>query len=76
MAQFHQSLGVSGTLKNLREGQLGRWFWNEVQAVLAEEISQHPRLASQAGDLEAATRSGEALPPAAARQLVQRFRSS
>jgi LAO/AO transport system kinase len=76
MQNLRERLTACGAVAKLRETQLRRWFWNEVQAILAEEISRDPQLAEQAGDAEAAAAAGTALPEAAARRLVERFRGS
>src|SRR6185437_981546 len=69
MAAFREQLSASGTLGRLREAQLKRWFWSEVQAVLAELISTDPAVAQEAAVAEAAVAAGTVLPDAAARQL-------
>jgi LAO/AO transport system kinase len=76
MEAFRERLSACGALGKLRQEQLRRWFWNEVQAVLAEEISCDPQMASDARDVEAEVASGRALPEAAARRLIERFRAS
>jgi LAO/AO transport system kinase len=63
-------------LDRLREQQLRRWFWNEVQAVLAEELSGDPDIAKQARAVETEVVVGRALPNAAARRLIGQFRGS
>src|SRR4051812_8510383 len=45
MREFHAALAKSRQLKTLRQDQLRRWFWSEVQAVLAEEIAADPDVA-------------------------------
>jgi LAO/AO transport system kinase len=72
MKEFHSALDCSGTLQKLRQDQLLRWFWNEVQAILAEEIASD---AVVGGDsMEAEVLAGRKLPNAAARALIRRFR--
>ena len=71
---FHEALRASGQLKTLREEQLRSWFWNEVQAILAEEISGNPTFARKAAAVEADVVVGRQLPNGAARALVQHFR--
>lgn len=67
-------LAQGGHLAQLRREQARRWFWNEVQAVLGEEIAADPETARRASGLEAAVVAGEALPHAAARALIRAFR--
>jgi LAO/AO transport system kinase len=76
MRQFRNLLSGSGSLRKLREAQLRRWFWNEVQAVLAEEISADPGIAEHAAAAEAEVAAGKVLPGAAARRLIRQFRGS
>jgi LAO/AO transport system kinase len=76
MKDFHAALRSSSQLTKLRQGQLRNWFWNEVQAVLAEEISADPKVAREAEKIEAAVAAGKALPNAAARGLIRAFRGS
>lgn len=76
MQEFRERLSVSGALTELRAVQLRRWFRNEIQAILAEEISGDPRIAREARKVEAQVVTGKALPGAAARRLLQHFRGS
>jgi LAO/AO transport system kinase len=73
---FHDRLSASGRLARLRERQLRRWFWNEVQAILEEEISGDSEVAKEAQAVEAEVAAGNALPEGAARRLIERFRGS
>src|SRR5205823_6430734 len=70
MRGFRDRLSASGVLGRLREQQLRSWFWNELQAALAEKISGDPEVAKQARKGEAEVVAGKALPNAAARQLI------
>lgn len=74
MKDFHAALNRSGALQKLRQEQLRRWFWHEIQAILSEEIADDP--VADGDSLEAAVLAGRALPNAAARTLVSRFRAS
>lgn len=74
LRRFHEELRASGQLKKLREEQLRSWFWNEVQAILAEEISGNPAFARKAAAVETDVVAGRQLPNGAARALVQHFR--
>jgi len=76
MAEFHRSLAEGGHLKGLRADQARRWFWSEVEAVLSEEIAADPRTAAAAAGLETSVVAGLALPHAAARALIRRFRGA
>jgi len=74
LRRFHEALRASGQLKKLREEQLRSWFWNEVQAILAEEISGNPAFARKAAAVEADVVAGRQLPNGATRALLQHFR--
>lgn len=74
MAAIHTALAGDGRLSRLRSEQSKRWFWGEVQSVLAEEILVDPALATEAARLEAAVAAGKALPYASARKLLAGLR--
>ena len=74
MQAFRDALRKTGQLRRLREDQARRWFWSEVQAVLAEEIAADPEAAREAARVEADVLAGRALPHAAARLLIRTFR--
>lgn len=74
MAAYHRSLAAGGYLEALRRAQARRWFWSEVEALLNEAILSDPETASAARGLEAEVVAGQALPHAAARSLIARFR--
>jgi LAO/AO transport system kinase len=71
--RLHGTLATSGQLKTLRAGQSRRWFWNEVQAVLSEEIMANEELGKAAKKLESAVTAGKTLPYSAARSLFRRI---
>jgi LAO/AO transport system kinase len=73
---LHQALLKGGHLKRLREDQARRWFWNEVQAVLSEEIAASESLGRAAKKLEASVIAGRMLPYSAARALFRRIFSA
>jgi LAO/AO transport system kinase len=73
MERIHESLSQTGQLRKLREDQLRRWFWSEVQSALHEELLAREDLASEAQKLEASTVAGRSLPFAAARSLFRRI---
>jgi LAO/AO transport system kinase len=73
---FHHVLQTSGQLQKLHQSQLRNWFWNEVQAILAEEISSDSGIAREAGLIERDVLAGNRLPDAAARTLICSFRRS
>ncbi len=73
MQRLHGALEGSGQLKSLRAGQSRRWFWNEVQAVLSEEIMANEELGKAARKLENAVIAGKTLPYTAARSLFRRI---
>ena len=74
MEGFREALVAGGYLKDLREQQVRRWFWSEVEAVLSEEIAADPATSVAARTLEASVVAGQALPHAAARRLIRDFR--
>jgi LAO/AO transport system kinase len=76
MAAFREAMAAGGHLKRLRDQQIRRWFWNEVQAFLSEEIAADPAVATAAAGLEASVVAGKALPHAAARALIRDFRGA
>jgi LAO/AO transport system kinase len=71
MRDLHDRLKERGHLKHLREDQARRWFWNEMQAVLSEEILSNEKLGKEAKKLEASVVAGKALPYTAARALFR-----
>jgi LAO/AO transport system kinase len=73
MGNFHSSLSASGKLAKLRQGQLKHWFWNEVQAILSEQILADPATAATAEKVETEVIAGRVLPNAAARELTRNF---
>ncbi len=70
LQELHEKLGVAGFLRSLREDQSRRWFWAEMQAVLAEALADDAATAAQARKVEADVVAGKALPHAAARALI------
>jgi LAO/AO transport system kinase len=73
MQKLHGALTRSGQLKKLRADQSRRWFWNEVQSVLSEEIMANEELGKAARKLESAVIAGKTLPYSAARSLFRRI---
>ncbi|HVV64180.1 MAG TPA: methylmalonyl Co-A mutase-associated GTPase MeaB [Rhizomicrobium sp.] len=73
---IHAALARDGRLARLRAEQGRRWFWSEVQALLAEAIEADPGLAGEATAFAEAVAAGRALPYAAARSLIARFRGA
>jgi LAO/AO transport system kinase len=74
MRSFHLELAAKNQLDELRKEQLGRWFWNEVQSVLTEEMAADASVSAEATIAEREVLAGSALPNAAARALIRRFR--
>jgi LAO/AO transport system kinase len=68
--QLHQKLTAEGVIELLRDGQARRWFWSEIEAVLADMIRSDPKATKQARLVEADVVAGRALPHAAARLLA------
>lgn len=75
MERIHKTLIEKGYLSRLREEQVRRWFWAEVQAVLADAIAADPAAAASAEKLEADVMQARVLPHAAARALIRAFRN-
>jgi putative protein kinase ArgK-like GTPase of G3E family len=71
MRLLHKAMEKAGHLKKLREDQARRWFWSEVQSMLADEVSQSETLEKAARKLEASVIAGKALPYSAARELFR-----
>jgi len=71
---FRLALVEGGHLTRLRAEQGRRWFWAEVEAVLKEAILSDGGTAAEAARAEAEVVAGKALPDAAARALLARFR--
>jgi LAO/AO transport system kinase len=76
MRVLNKRLSASGMLAKVRENQLRGWFWNELQMVISERISRHPKTEIRVRTLEAQVAAGQALPSAAARRLMADFRAS
>ena len=70
ISDLHRKLSADGRLARLREGQLRRWFWSEVQAVVSENILARPKLATEARRYETEIVEGKTLPFVAARRLI------
>ncbi|MGD0191665.1 MAG: methylmalonyl Co-A mutase-associated GTPase MeaB [Rhizomicrobium sp.] len=68
--ELHHRLVAEGAIGRLREHQARRWFWSEIQAVLADTIQSDPDAAAEARRTEAEVVVGRALPHAAARRFV------
>jgi LAO/AO transport system kinase len=73
MQRLHGALAKSGHLESLRADQARRWFWNEVQTVLTEEIMTNEELGKAAKKLESAVIAGKTLPYSAAQSLFRRI---
>jgi LAO/AO transport system kinase len=71
MHDLHDKLKERGHLKHLREDQARRWFWNEMQTVLSEDILGNEKLGKEAKKLEASVVAGKVLPYTAARALFR-----
>lgn len=71
MRLLHKAMEKGGHLRKLREEQARRWFWSEVQSMLADEVSQSETLEKAARKLEASVVAGKALPYSAARELFR-----
>jgi LAO/AO transport system kinase len=76
MAAIHATLAGDGRLTRFRADQARAWFWGEVQTLVGEAILEDRTLAESAGMLEGQVGEGHALPSAAARALLGRFRAA
>ncbi|HXM00535.1 MAG TPA: methylmalonyl Co-A mutase-associated GTPase MeaB [Rhizomicrobium sp.] len=73
MQALHKTLRHGGHIKQLRADQARRWFWNEVQAALHEELLARKDIAEETRKLEASIVAGRTLPFVAARSLFRRI---
>ena len=71
MEQVFDTLRGDGRLLRIREAQLRRWFWSEVHAAISDNILSRRALAAAAKHFETEIAQGNALPTAAARELVR-----
>jgi GTPase len=71
MEQLYDTLRDDGRLVRNREAQLRRWFWSEVHAAISENILSRRALMAAAKRFESEIAEGNALPTAAARELVR-----
>jgi LAO/AO transport system kinase len=69
-----QALEREGELAARRARQTESWLFAEVQALLLDALRRDGATAGLLAELQDAVRSGELLPPHAARRLVARFR--
>jgi LAO/AO transport system kinase len=69
-----QTLEREGELAARRARQTESWLFAEVQALLLDALRRDGATAGLLAELQDAVRSGELLPPHAARRLVARFR--
>jgi LAO/AO transport system kinase len=75
MAAIHATLAGDGRLARVRADQARAWFWGEVQTLVSEAILEDRTLAESATTLEGQVGEARALPSAAARALLGRFRA-
>ena len=73
LPKFNEQLRSSGQLDARRAEQAVHWLWNETTESLLAELRSSPEVAQLAQALEDQVRKGDAVPTAAARQLVQAF---
>jgi putative protein kinase ArgK-like GTPase of G3E family len=69
MKTLHTTLAEDGRLSRMRQDQSRRWFWNEIQTVISENILSEPALAREAQKFEREVAAGKLLPYVAARKL-------
>lgn len=66
----------TGHLAALRRAQQTRWLWEEIGDELRAAFRQHPLVAANLAEVEAAVRDGALPAGEGARQLLQAFRTS
>lgn len=71
--RHRQALDQSGGLQQKRRRQRRSWLWSEVQAGLIDKLRRDPATAAHMQELEHQVASGELLPPAAARELIDKI---
>ncbi|MGD9536553.1 MAG: methylmalonyl Co-A mutase-associated GTPase MeaB [Alphaproteobacteria bacterium] len=71
--EHHTALSKPSALAEKRADQARAWLWSEVQDGLIAALEDEPRIAALAASLESAAEAGRALPPAAAREIVNAF---
>jgi LAO/AO transport system kinase len=71
-----RAAGASGALDRRRAEQAREWMWSEVTDTLLEDFRRDPGVLEEVHTLEHAVTAGEMSPAAAARQLLDRFRST
>jgi len=73
---FHRAMNQSGELSRARAAQAKAWMWSELREALTEALREHPAVAAALPGLEAEVTAGRISPSAAARELLQRFRTN
>lgn len=73
VGKFHRHLQSTGQLAQRRAEQSVHWLWNETTELLLTQLRDDPDTAELANKLEKQVRSGNVVPTAAARQLVESF---
>jgi len=71
-----QTLIQRGELAELRRRQNLRWLWSLVDDQLRQAVQNHPRVQQMRGELEQQVLAGQLPASAAARRILEAFRSS
>lgn len=73
--KFRQTMSAAGRFEERRAAQAHAWMWSEIAETLLQTLKDDPSVASQLPELEAGVTRGFLAPGAAARQLVEAFRT-
>jgi LAO/AO transport system kinase len=68
--RHREALETSGALEAKRREQRKSWLWDDVQAALIDRLRRDPKTAAAMHELERQVTSGDMLPSAAARKLI------
>lgn len=71
--RHREALEASDMLEKKRQGQRKSWLWNDVQAALVDRLHRDPKTAAIMQELERQVASGDMLPSAAARVLIDKI---
>ncbi|MDA0786043.1 MAG: methylmalonyl Co-A mutase-associated GTPase MeaB [Proteobacteria bacterium] len=77
MTETHRAqAAASGALEKRRSAQARRWMWGEVDEYLLAGFQRHPAVQAKLKSLERQVSEAEITPSAAARALLEAFRSA
>jgi LAO/AO transport system kinase len=73
---YRHQVETSGALEQRRSAQARRWMWGEVDEHLLAAFQRHPAVQARLESLERQVSEAEVTPSAAARALLEAFRSA